>query len=288
MYNLTTFSKTCSAMSTSLPTILDIAEFLERWAPRSSAQSYDNVGLQVGDPAVAVKTGLIALDMTPDVLNEAESLDASLVITHHPLIFQPLRYITPQTYTSNLALRLAASGIALYSIHTNLDAASGGVSFALAETLGVRNLGFLEAFKDEDRNVGLGAVGRLEEPVRLEDFLVRAADRLGSESLRYVGDPDASVSRVAVCGGAGADFVAAALAAEADVYVTADVKYHQFFDVLDPDGRPRMAFIDAGHYETEAMTEQLLRTTLAEQFPSADWRVTATRTSPVRTFSPAG
>lgn len=272
-------------MSTSLPTILEIAEFLEEWAPRSSAQSYDNVGLQVGDPAVAVKTGLIALDVTPAVLDEAESLNSSLVITHHPLIFQPLRHITPQTYTSNLALRLAASGIALYSIHTNLDAASGGVSFALAETLGVRNLEFLEAFEDGDGNVGLGAVGRLEEPVRLEDFLVRVADRLGSDSLRYVGDPDAPVSRVAVCGGAGADFVGAALAEEADAYVTADVKYHQFFDVLDNAGRPRMAFIDAGHYETEAMTEQLLRTTLAEQFPSADWQVTGTRTSPIRTFS---
>ncbi len=273
-------------MSTTLPTIVDIAEFLEQWAPLSSAQSYDNVGLQVGDPVVAVERGLIALDMTPAVLDEADALRASLVITHHPLIFQPLRHITPRTYASSLALRLAASGIALYSIHTNLDAASGGVSFALAETLGLRNLEFLDSADHDGRALGLGAVGDLDTPVPLEEFLFCVADRLGAASLRYAGDPGAAIERVAVCGGAGADFVRAALAAKADAYVTSDVKYHRFFDVLDNQGQPVMAFIDAGHYETEAMTEELLRKTLAEEFSMVEWRTTRTRTSPVQTFTP--
>ncbi len=267
------------------PTIADVADFLEGWAPVSSAQSYDNVGLQVGDPAVAVETGLIALDMTPAVLREAKSLDASLVITHHPLIFHPLRRITPHAFHSNLALRLAESGIALYSIHTNLDAASGGVSFVLAETLGVRDVDFLTAFDDGDRHVGLGAIGELDESMALDEFLGSVAKSLRAGSLRYAADPDRAIKRVAVCGGAGAEFVSAALAAGADAYVTSDVKYHVFFEVLDNEGLPRIAFIDAGHYETEAMTEELLRHALAEQFPSADWCVTHTRTSPVRSFA---
>ncbi len=273
------------SMNERLPTIAHIAEFLEDWAPPASAQSYDNVGLQVGNPASSVRKALLALDMTPDVLGEATAAGASLVITHHPLIFKPLRELTSRSFVSNLALRLAETRTALYSIHTNLDAASGGVSFALGERLGLRGLTFLEPFDEEGRATGMGAVGSLDAPMLLEDFLARVSERLSAGALRYAGDPDATVLRVAVCGGAGADFVDRALAAGADAYVTSDVKYHQYFDVLDVQGRPQMAFIDAGHYETEAMTVDVLRERLARQFPAVDWQITETRTSPMRTFS---
>lgn len=268
------------------PSIREIATFLEEWAPRSSAQSYDNVGLQVGDPEVEVRMALLALDMTPQVLDEAAAHGADLVITHHPLIFRPLRNITTQSFSSNLAFRLAASGIALYSIHTNLDAATGGVSFALARTLGISDLEFLQAFEIDGEQVGLGVIGTMDGPLTLDQFLERAADRLRSPSLRYVGDLDMRIERAAVCGGAGADLLDEAVAAGADVYLTADLKYHQFFDVLDVSGRPRMAFVDAGHYETEAMTEQLLQDELTTRFPRVDWRRTKHRTSPIQTYLP--
>lgn len=372
------------------PTIHDIAQALEAWAPPGSAQSYDNVGLQVGDPSRTVERAVLALDCTPAVVQEAQEIGASLIITHHPLIFRPLRSVTPGSYVSNLALRLAEAGIALYSIHTNLDAAPGGVSFALAEHLGCTDVSFLDGFDEtlyklatfvpvdhldavraalagagagqvgdyeacaftttgtgyfrpgastnphigtaggdlesveevrietevarwhlrrvvdalkaahpyeevaydvypvEQKNTqaGLGAVGRLETPTPLPDFLERVATRLDAGSLRYVGHPDAMVERVAVCGGAGSDFVGKALRAGADAYVTADVTYHTFFDVLDHDGHPRMAFIDAGHYETEALTEALLRDWLRERFGTVAWHRTATRTSPMQTYVP--
>lgn len=272
-------------MNDAFPTISDIAGFLEQWAPPSSAQSYDNVGLQVGDPSSTVQRAVIALDMTPAVLREVISVGATLIVTHHPLIFRPLRSLTPQSLPSSLALQLAESRVALYSIHTNLDAASGGVSFALGETLGLHDLEFLERNEDGDQRTGLGALGALDEAMTLEAFLHRISDRLGSASIRYAGIPDAVVKRVAVCGGAGAEFVRQALAAGADAYVTSDVKYHQYFDVLNNDGHPRMAFIDAGHYETEAMSVDLLRKELAGRFPCVDWRSTETRTSPVHAFS---
>jgi dinuclear metal center YbgI/SA1388 family protein len=225
--------------------------------------------------------------MTPAVLREAKTLGATLIITHHPLIFQPLRHLTPGDFPSSLALRLAESRIALYSIHTNLDAASGGVSFGLGEVLGIRDLTFLQRFENGDRPTGLGAVGVLEEPMPLRDFLIHVSDRLSAASLRYAGNPEMYVERVAVCGGAGADFVAQAVAAGADAYVTSDVKYHRFFDVLDNDGEPRMAFIDAGHYETESMAIDLLRRRLDEHFHTVEWRSSEVRTSPMRTFAPA-
>jgi len=371
-----------------VPTIADIATALEDWTPPGSAQDYDNVGLQVGDADRPVTSAVLALDATPEVLMEAEAQDAELVVTHHPLLFQPLDGVTADGYVSNLALRFAEAGIGLYSAHTNLDAAPGGVSFALAEQLGLADVGFLDGFGDTlyklavfvpegafdtvrqaladagagqigdyeacafategtgffkpgsgtdphigeargevesaterkleveiDRwnldsvlaalqdahpyeevaydlylvaqtnsRAGLGALGHLEEPMPLSDFLDRVATRLDAGSLRYAGAPDATIERVAVCGGAGSDFIGTARGAGADAYVTADVTYHEFFDVLDTDGRPQMALIDPGHYETEALTEALLRDWLQERFSGIDWYRTDTTTSPMRTF----
>ena len=377
-------------MPTDTPAIQSITDALEAWAPPGSAQSYDNVGLQVGDAQRPVEHALLALDLTPQVVDEAASIGASLIITHHPLLFKPLSSLTADSFTSNLALRLAEAGIALYSIHTNLDAAPGGVSFALAEHLGLSDVTFLDGFADtlyklatfvptdefesvraalaeagagqigeydacafstngtgyfrpghatnphigeaggslesvdevkievevarwnlgsvlatlqathpyeevaydvypvkqNNSRAGLGAIGQLDAPMPLRDVLERVATRLDAGSLRYVGDPEAIVERVAVCGGAGSDFIGTARGAGADAYVTADVKYHEFFGALDHDGTPDMAIIDPGHYETEALTEALLRDWLAARFPAVDFQRTATRTSPIHTFVP--
>jgi dinuclear metal center YbgI/SA1388 family protein len=374
-----------------LPTIANVTSALESWAPPGSAQDYDNVGLQVGDASRSVETGLLALDATPDVLEEAKEIDADLIVTHHPLLFQPLDGVTADGYVSNLALRLAEAGVALYSIHTNLDAAPRGVSFALADRLGLTDVGFLDGFEDtlyklavfvpedafdtvrkaladagagqigdyeacafavegtgffkpgestdphigeaggkvesaqerklevevarwqlgevmaalqgahpyeevaydlypvkqKNSRAGLGALGHLESPEPLSVFLDRVASRLEAGSLRYAGDADATVERVAVCGGAGSDFIGTARGAGADAYVTADVTYHEFFGVLTKSGDPDMALVDPGHYETEALTEALLRDWLTERYPSASWRRTDTRTSPMKTFVPS-
>lgn len=340
-----------------LPTIRDVAARLETWAPAATAQSYDNVGLQVGDANRPVEAAVLALDLTPAVVEEAEGLGATLIITHHPLLFRPLKRLTTDGFVGALALRLAEAGIALYSIHTNLDATPGGVSFALGGQIGLLDLRLLEPAPDalvrltvaaapstvdavravlpgafvvagraapgleetvrlegtlpawdaegvrrrlgemngvraveafavsgEHTHAGLGAVGRLPSPMPLSAFLEDLAERLSTPALRYAGDPGARVRTVAVCGGSGSDFTGAALRAGADAYVTADVTYHRYFDVLDNAGRPRMALIDAGHYETEAITEVLLQQQLAAWFPGVRWLRTRTRTSPVRTF----
>jgi dinuclear metal center YbgI/SA1388 family protein len=373
------------------PTIADVTDALEAWAPPGSAQDYDNVGLQVGDASRTVDTALLALDATPQVLEEAQEIGADLIVTHHPLLFRPLDGVTADSYVSNLALRLAESETALYSIHTNLDAAPGGVSFALADRLGLTEVGFLDGFDEtlyklavfvpedafddvrqaladagagrigdyeacafavegtgffkpgadtdpyigeaggdvesaqerklevevarwnlgrvmgalhdahpydevaydlypvhqSNSQAGLGALGTLPEPEPMPDFLDRVADRLDAGSLRYAGDDEGTVERVAVCGGAGSDFIGTALGAGADAYVTADVKYHEFFNVLGTDGTPEMALVDPGHYESEALTEALLRDWLAHRFSAVDWTRTDRRTSPMKTFVPS-
>lgn len=285
-------------------TIRHIAEALEAWAPPKTAQSYDNVGLQVGDAGRTVQRTLVALDLTPGVIREAVDWQADLIITHHPLIFHPLKRITTDGFVEGMAFHLAALGIALYSIHTNLDAAHGGVSFALAERLGLTDLHLLDPVKEPlfredagsgvdpverpDPRTGFGVIGRLERAEPLSEFLARVAAKLEAGSLRYVGDPAQPIRCAAVCGGSGSDLTHVARSAGADAFVTADITYHKFFDVLDGDGQPTMALIDPGHYETEAMTEQLLRDWLAERFPGQEWLRTTQRTSPIRTFIPPG
>ena len=124
-------------------TISDVARSIERWAPPGTAESWDRVGLHVGDPSRTVSKALIGLDMTPQLLDEAKQLGAELILTHHPLLLKPVSYLNPSNPTAYLALQLAEAGIALYCAHTNLDRARGGVSFALARAIGVENLRFL-------------------------------------------------------------------------------------------------------------------------------------------------
>ncbi len=132
---------------------------------------------------------------------------------------------------------------------------------------------------------GYGVVGQLDAPEPLTVFLARVRDALGAGALRYVGDDGQAVERVAVCGGSGLSFLGAALAAGADAYVTADVTYHRFFEALGTDGRPRIALVDAGHYETEAVTERLIADHLRPRLDGVAVDVTRHRTSPMRTFT---
>lgn len=371
-----------------MTTVSDITKALEQWAPLGTQQSYDNARLQVGDPRTAVSHTIIALDLTPAVIDEAIDAGATLIITHHPLIFRPLKSVTTGTWQGALILRLAQAGIALYCIHTNLDAAKDGVSFALARQLGLTDIKFLKPLADtlvklvtfvpethvdpvrsaladagagrigeydncafistgtgyfspgeaanphlgeaggglasanemrievevhrwqlstvlralhsshpyeevaydvyplekQDTQTGMGAIGELEEARSLEDFLQHTAETLNTDGLRVVGNPDKPIKHVAVCGGSGADLMGAAQRAGADAYVTADVTYHRFFDVLNTGGTPEMALIDAIHYETEACTEDLLQNWLSARFPDLVWQKTVTKTSPIRTF----
>lgn len=264
-----------------MTTIQDILDVLHAWAPPSTAQPYDNVGLLVGDPTRKVQRVLVALDLTPEVVDEAVGNDVELVITHHPLLFHPLRALTPTAFVSRLAWRLVRNGIGCLAAHTNLDAAPGGVSFVLAERLGAIDLRPLDPIP-EHPDYGLGVVGRLREPKPLADFLDTVCSALDTPAVRYAGDPSRTIHVLAACGGAGDGLIGAALDAGADAYVTSDLRYHAYFEPLDASGEPRMALIDAGHYETEAPAEALLVGWLRERFDQVDFRRASGRTGPAR------
>ena len=246
-----------------MPYVKDIIAHLETLAPGSTAESWDNVGLLCGSGDLPVTKILVALDPFLAVCQEAAELGADLIVTHHPLIFSPLKSITDQTSTGRCIRTLIANGIAAVNAHTNLDVAPGGVNDVLARVLGLEDVQVLfPTGTDRSSNpVGLLRAG-IVEAQSLSDFLARVKENLHCPGLRYC-DGGKPVRRVAVGGGACASELTQAAQAGCDTFVTADVKYNQFWDAQDLG----INLIDAGHFYTENPVVAVLAENLAAAFP---------------------
>lgn len=217
-----------------------IIDIIESVAPRSWQEEWDNSGLQIGAPNAEIKAALLTVDVTESVVSEAVSLGCNLIVSHHPLIFHGLKHLTgttPQERCAEMAIR---NNIAIYSAHTNMDSAIGGISGRMAAVLGLTDVRILVG---DDH--GLGAIGTLPDEMDYADFLRLVRERFEAGWVRYTAW-DRPVRRVALCGGAGAEFTEAAIAAGADVYLTADVKYHE---AQAAEGR--IGLIDLDHWVSE-------------------------------------
>ncbi len=223
-----------------------IIEDLEALAPAHLAEDWDNVGLQVGHPEWPVEKVLVALDPTLAVAEEAIQEGAAAVVTHHPLIFRPLRCLDLATATGQIIQRLVDKRVAVIAAHTNLDSVSGGINDVLIELLALQNATVLQPTVD-DSSVGIGRVGALAQPVAFESLVRDIKARLGLGHIRYAGQPEAPVRRVAVCSGSGGSLIASFLDSAAEVFVTGDVRYHDAREI-EAHGR---AVIDIGHFESE-------------------------------------
>lgn len=237
-----------------MTTVSDILQFLETLAPRELKMDWDNVGLLCGDPCQEVTKVLLALDPFEAVCNEAVQLGAELIVTHHPLIFVAPKAVTVDTSIGRSIMTLCRHGISAINAHTNLDCAQGGVNDVLAATLDLQNVAVIG-------NENLLRSGDIQ-PQPLSQFLAHVKNALGCEGLRYV-DGRKPVHKVAVGGGACAGGLMDAVAAECDTFVTADVKYNQFWDAQDLG----INLIDAGHFHTENPIIAVVAEKIAAQFP---------------------
>jgi dinuclear metal center YbgI/SA1388 family protein len=261
-----------------------ISGFFDHWAPFSTQAEYDNAGLLLGSEQQQVTGILTCLDVTEAVADEAIAAGCNLIVAHHPLIFRKLARINPDTPQGSLLYKLIRHDIAVLAVHTNLDAAKNGVSFVLAELLGIQNPVFL-THHDEDKSTGFGVFGQLGTSLTLPGFLDHVCKSLGTSAVRYAyGQHTASeqpapantepIRTVAVCGGTGVSLASAARKAGAQAYVTADIKYHEYFD-------PGLVLIDAGHYETEVPIVNHLTKILLNAFPGVRVQSARTRTNPM-------
>lgn len=196
---------------------------VERLAPSRLAEDWDNVGLIVGRHNHPVRRVLVALELRDEVLGEAREHGCDAILTHHPPIFPTLSALT-DAGAGELVLRAAEGRVAVLSAHTNLDSATGGLNDVMAELLGISSAGALRP-SPADPGCGLGRVGRVH-PTTLGGLVERVRERFGGPAVSYAGDPWTRVERVACCTGSGGSLIAEARAAEADAYVTSDLKYH--------------------------------------------------------------
>lgn len=246
----------------------EIYEAMNQWAPFGTQVEYDNSGFLVGHAQAEVERVLVALDITQEVVEEAIERQVQLVISHHPLIFDPVRSVTDWTPTGELVLVLAEHGIAAICAHTNLDAAQGGVNCCLAEALELRDVECLspEGVDEQGRTYGIGRVGQAhEENWNAADYAAFVKERLQTCSVRFL-DCGTPVNRVAVGGGACAFMAADAAAAGCDTFVTSDVKYDQYLYAKSIG----LNLMDAGHFATENVVCPAIAAYIQQEFPEVE------------------
>ena len=341
-----------------------VLDAIEEFAPRALQESYDNAGLQTGNAANDCTGVLLTLDVTERNVDEAVERGCNLIISHHPLLFKGVKSVSPVNSTGRILIKAIKNDITIYAAHTNLDNARGGVSFRMADKLGLKYVRVLQPQKDrlvkiavfvphgyedavcdalfangagnigdysscsyridgigayvpsdsanpfigergelhhepetrveviipswragkavsamieahpyeepafdiiplanEDRYSGSGVVGNIE-PVTLEALLERLKTVFGTKAVRYCGNPESVIKRVALCGGSGAFLAQDAVAVGADILITGDVKYHDFTTYCD-----RLKIADIGHYESEQCTKEIFRELIRGKFP---------------------
>lgn len=255
-----------------------VCDTLEAFAPLQFQESYDNAGLIVGRPDQTVTGVLICLDVTETVIDEAISLGCNLIVSHHPLIFRGIKNLIGEGRVEACLIKAIKHDIALYAGHTNVDAVIDGVNGQIADRLGLINRSILHPMgaTDQHGTYGIGLVGDLTTPEPTHDFLKRVKNLFDCQSIRYSQPQTSTVSRIAVCGGAGNEFIEQARQAGAEVLLTGEAKYHEFFT----EGLGIM-LVDAGHFETEQFTKALFFDLLSKKFPTFAVRISTTERNPV-------
>lgn len=257
-----------------MTTVADILDVLEALAPTGMKMDWDNVGLLCGSRKKQVEQVLVALDPFEDVCDEAVEWGADVIVTHHPLIFRPVANVTDETSVGRIIERLCSAGICAVNAHTNLDCAPGGVNDELAARAGPAGCHGAPAERNGRPGPTVGPLrGGETDEQPLAEFLQTVKRALGCPGLRYV-DGGKPVRRVAVGGGSCADGMHEALEAGCDTFVTADVRYNQFWDAHDLG----LNLIDAGHFYTENPVTRVLADTLKRAFPDISVKISETHT----------
>ena len=362
-----------------MPQIKDITRLLENLAPLAWQESYDNAGLQTGNPNAEATGALITLDCTPEIVDEAIARNCNLIIAHHPVIFKPLKKLTSSNLVEQTIIKAIQNNIAIYASHTNLDSVIGGVNSKIADKLGLQRVKILDQKKEallklvtfapkenteavlkamhaagagqigdykncsyhtsgegrflptentdphigepgkpekvtEDRievlvpapfqnrvvdalvaahpyeevaydlyplknayqEVGTGMIGELPEEMNFADFIANLKTSMEIPGLKHTKLGPEKIKKVAICGGAGSFLMGKALQSGADAFVTADLKYHEYFMAEN-----KMHLCDLGHYESEVFTKEIFYDLILQNFPNFAVLLSKINTNPV-------
>jgi len=248
--------------------IREITDAIEQYAPLRLQEEWDNAGIQVGDPEADISGILLCTDATEAVVAEAVDRGFNLVIAHHPLIFRGLKKIMGRTPVERTVAMAIKHDVTIYSAHTNMDSAWQGVSFRMADKIGMTEVNFLddnrvEPYGEQDStSAGCGVIGNIK-PMPAREVLKRVKEAFEVGAIRFAGDADRMVDRVALCGGAGSFLLDKAVQQGAQLYVTADMRYHDFLD-----NAQRIVIADIGHYESEHFTKEIFLEIIQKKNPT--------------------
>ena len=279
--------------------IREVVDALERFAPLPLQEDYDNAGLQLGlTDTQEVSGALLCLDVTEAVVDEAVALGCNLIVSHHPLIFRPLKHLTDENQVQRTVRKAIVNNVALISMHTNLDNAVGGVNWKMAEKMGARPLTKGEELQEEvslqesgeESNVnsplpsggvggGLPLFAQLSEPMAAGDFIQMLKRTFGVECVMANELLQRPIRKVALCGGAGSFCLGEAIRSGADAFVTGEMGYHEYFG---HEQEIQIAVI--GHYQSEQFTCELLKEILGRDCPELKCHVTKLNTNPIHYF----
>lgn len=256
-----------------------VAAIMESIASKRLAEDWDNVGLIIGDGSSIVNKILVCLDLPLWVVEEAVENNVDMIITHHPLIFDPLKKINSDTVIGKKIIKLIKNDISVYSCHTNFDIAQNGLNDIFAKQLGFEKAEVIKPISEEklykvevsdkDKVLGLGRIGRLENSVTLASYAAFVKKTLNIDSIRYSGPPDAFIKNIAILNGSGNKFIYMAKFSGADVLVTGDMQYHQMVEALEEG----VYVIDAGHFGTEKIMMKAVSDYLKTYFKNKGYSV---------------
>ncbi len=266
--------------------IYQVVDALEHYAPLPLQEGYDNAGLQVGlTEAVEVSGALLCLDVTEAVVDEAIRKGCNLIVSHHPLIFRKLARISDENYLQRTVRKAIKNDITIVSMHTNMDAAMGGVNFKIAEKLGLRNLRFFGGEKEIDGvKGGEGVIGEITDEtdtlhadgIAADDLVLMLRERFQVECVQCNQLLRRPIRKVALCGGAGSFLLDAAIAAGADAFITGEMHYHEFFG-----HEQEIQICVIGHYQSEQFTSEIFRSIITEKCPGVKCEISEINTNPI-------
>ena len=269
--------------------IYQVVDALEHYAPLPLQEGYDNAGLQVGlTEAVEVSGALLCLDVTEAVVDEAIRKGCNLIVSHHPLIFCKLARISDENYVQRTVRKAIKNDITIVSMHTNMDAAKGGVNFKIAEKLGLRNLRFFGGEKEIDGvKGGEGVIGEITDEtdtlhadgIAADDLVLMLRERFQVECVQCNQLLRRPIRKVALCGGAGSFLLDAAIAAGADAFITGEMHYHEFFG-----HEQEIQICVIGHYQSEQFTSEIFRSIITEKCPGVKCEISVSGRSPAARF----
>ena len=280
--------------------IKQVVDALEHYAPLPLQEGYDNAGLQVGlTEAVEMSGALLCLDVTEEVVEEAVQKGCNLIVSHHPLIFRKLARISDENYVQRTVRKAIKNDVSIVSMHTNMDAATGGVNFKIAEKLGLENVRFFGGEKEVDGVKGGNGVigeisdedilqaaeaGKLSEEVKnhfaegiaADDLVLLLRERFGVECVQCNQLLRRPIRTVALCGGSGSFLLEEAIQAGADAFITGEMSYHEYFG-----HEQEIQICVIGHYQSEQFTSEIFRSIIQEQFPEAKCYISEINTNPI-------